>query len=138
MKRLIITLIILVLLKSQVISQNYDSSTYIPNSQLRKAINLIENGKVVQEELKFTKEREKYLENRLKIKDSILFHFATKEQYYKKIDSNYKIEIGNYKQVIFNDKLVFEIQSSKIVGLKRKKWLYLAIGSLTTYLITKQ
>ena len=127
----------MVLLKSQVISQNYDSSTYIPNSQLRKAINLIENGKVVQEELKFTKEREKYLENRLKIKDSVLFHFATKEQYYKKIDSNYKIEIGNYKQVIFNDKLVFEIQNSKIVGLKRKKWLFLAVGSLATYLIVK-
>jgi hypothetical protein len=102
-------------MKSQVISQTYDSSTLIPNSQLRKAINLIENGKIVQEELTLTKEREKYLENRLKIKDSILFHFATKEQYYKKIDSNHKIEIGNFKQVISNDKLVFEIQNSKIV-----------------------
>jgi hypothetical protein len=124
-------------MKSQVISQNYDSSTLIPNSQLRKAINLIENGKIVQEELTLTKEREKYLENRLKIKDSILFHFATKEQYYKKIDSNYKIEIGNFKQVISNDKLIYNLQSAKIVGLKRKKWLFLAIGSLTTYLITK-
>ena len=138
MKRLITTLIVLVLMKSQVISQTYDSSTLIPNSQLRKAINLIENGKIVQEELTLTKEREKYLENRLKIKDSILFHFATKEQYYKKIDSNYKIEIGNFKQVISNDKLIYNLQSSKIVGLKRKKWLFLAIGSLTTYLITKQ
>jgi hypothetical protein len=46
--------------------------------------------------------------------------------------------MGNFKQVIFNDKLVFEIQNSKIVGLKRKKWFYLAIGSLATYLITKQ
>jgi hypothetical protein len=124
-------------MKSQVISQNYDSSTLIPNSQLRKAINLIENGNIFQEKLTLTKEREKYLENRLKIKDSILFHFATKEQYYKKIDSNYKIEIGNFKQVISNDKLVFEIQNSKIVGLKRKKWLFLAVGSITTYLITK-
>ena len=138
MKRLITTLIVLVLMKSQVISQTYDSSTLVPNSQLRKAINLIENGKIVQEELTLTKEREKYLENRLKIKDSILFHFATKEQYYKKIDSNYKIEIGNFKQVISNDKLIYNLQSVKIVGLKRKKWLFLAIGSLTTYLITKQ
>jgi hypothetical protein len=124
-------------MKSQVISQNYDSSTLIPNSQLRKAINLIENGKIVQEELTLTKEREKYLENRLKIKDSILFHFATKEQYYKKIDSNYKIEIGNFKQVISNDKLIYNLQSAKMVGLKRKKWLFLAIGSISTYLITK-
>jgi hypothetical protein len=124
-------------MKSQVISQTYDSSTLIPNSQLRKAINLIENGKIVQEELTLTKEREKYLENRLKIKDSILFHFATKEQYYKKIDSNYKIEIGNFKQVISNDKLIYNLQSAKMVGLKRKKWLFLAIGSISTYLITK-
>jgi hypothetical protein len=124
-------------MKSQVISQTYDSSTLIPNSQLRKAINLIEKGKIVQEELTLTKEREKYLENRLKIKDSILFHFATKEQYYKKIDSNYKIEIGNFKQVISNDKLIYNLQSAKMVGLKRKKWLFLAIGSISTYLITK-
>lgn len=124
-------------MKSQVISQTYDSSTLIPNSQLRKAINLIENGKIVLEELKLTKEREKYLENRLKIKDSILLHFSTKEEYYKKIDSNYKIEMGNYKQVIFNDNLVLQLKNSKIIGLKRKKWLFLAVGSLTTYLITK-
>ena len=138
MKRLIITLIILVLAKLQGISQTYDSSTLIPNSQLRKAINLIERGKVVEEELNLTKERSIYFENRLKIKDSIILHYATKEQYYKKLDSNYKLEINNLKNVAFNDKLVFQLQNSKIVGLKRKKWFYLAIGSLTTYLITKQ
>jgi hypothetical protein len=92
----------------------------------------------MEEELKLTKEREKYLENRLVIKDSIIYHYATKEQYYKKIDSNYNVEIGNYKQVIFNDKIIYNLQSSKIIGLKRKKWLFLAVGSLTTYLITKQ
>lgn len=131
-------LIILALSKLQGISQTYDSSTLIPNSQLRKAINLIENGKLVQEELNLTKEREKYLENRLKIKDSIIFHYATKEQYFKKMDSNYQIELGNLKQIIFNDKIVYNLQNSKIVGLKRKKWLFLAVGSLSTYLITKQ
>ena len=130
---------ILILFKFQATSQiASDSITCIPNSQLRKAINLIEKGKVVQEELNLTKERSNYLENRLNIKDSIIFHYASKEQYYKKIDSNYNVEIGNYKQVIFNDKIIYNLQNSKIVGLKRKKWFYLAIGSLTTYLITKQ
>ena len=130
---------ILILFKFQAISQiASDSVTCIPNIQLRKAINLIEKGKVVEEELKLTKEREKYLENRLVIKDSIIYHYATKEQYFKKLDSNYQIELGNLKQVVFNDKLIYNLQSSKIIGLKRKKWLFLAVGSLTTYLITKQ
>jgi len=131
--------LILILFKFQAISQiASDSVTSIPNSQLRKAINLIEKGKVMEEELKLTKEREKYLENRLVIKDSIIYHYATKEQYFKKLDSNYQIELGNLKQVVFNDKLIYNLQSSKIIGLKRKKWLFLAVGSLTTYLITKQ
>ena len=68
------------------ISQNLnDSVTCIPNYQLRKAINLIEKGKVTQEELDSTKQLVIYLNKRITTKDSIILRYGQKDQYWKKI-----------------------------------------------------
>ena len=82
---------------SKGISQNSsDSVTCIPNTQLRKAINLIENGKVVKKELELSNERTVLLEYRISTKDSIISQYVKKEDNWKKIDANYKTQIFHY------------------------------------------
>jgi hypothetical protein len=137
MKKLITILTIIIITKFQATSQTLDSLIQIPASKLRIAINLIEKGKVTQEELLLTKEKVITLEQRVQYKDSIIYKYVQKDQYWNKLDSNYKIEINNFKQVIFNDNIIYQLQNTKIKGLKRQKWLYLLIGVTSTYFIIK-
>jgi DNA-binding XRE family transcriptional regulator len=131
-------LTILVLTKSQGISQIYrDSVTSIPNSKLRKAINLIEEGKVVKEELKLSKENIKFLEHRIEVKDSIIYRYATKDLFWKQLDSNNKLEITNYKKVIANTNQMFDIQTKNLKKQKRLGFVKLAFGVLVGLFIAK-
>lgn len=138
MKKLLITLIILVLWTSKGISQTLnDSVTCIPNVQLRKAINLIENGKVVKQELELVKERSVVLEFRISVKDSIINQYIKNENNWKKIDSNYKKTIFNYEDYTKNTQRIFEEQRSKIRHLQVKKWLGVLAGIGIGYVIAK-
>ena len=128
----------MVLWTSKGISQNLnDSVTCIPNIQLRKAINLIENGKVVKQELELANEKAVVLENRLCLKDSIISQYVQNEKSWKKIDSNYKIQIYHYEDYKKNTQRIFEEQRSQIRGLKLKKWLGIFLGIGVGYLIHK-
>ena len=123
---------------SKGISQNSnDSVTCIPNSQLRRAITIIENGKVVKQELELTKERSVWLEYRISTKDSIISQYQQKEDNWKKIDSNYKSRISNYQQYTKNSQTIFEEQRKQIRGLKFKKWLGILAGFGIGYVIAK-
>ena len=129
---------ILVLMTSKGISQNSnDSVTCIPNYQLRKAINLIEQGKVAQEELDSTKQLVVYLNKRITTKDSILLRYGQKDQYWKKIDGVNKEKIGNLNQVIDNQNKVIGIQSRSIRRGKIGKVAMLMLGLGTGFLISK-
>lgn len=128
----------LVLMTSKGISQNSnDSVTCIPNYQLRKAINLIEQGKVAQEELDSTKQLVVYLNKRITTKDSLLFRYGQKDQYWKKIDGVNKEKIGNLNQVIDNQNKVIGIQSRSIRRGKLGKVAMLMLGLGTGFLISK-
>jgi hypothetical protein len=123
---------------SKGISQNSnDSVTCIPNYQLRKAINLIEQGKVAQEELDSTKQLVVYLNKRINTKDSILLRYGQKDQYWKKIDGVNKEKIGNLNQVIDNQNKVIGIQSRSIRRGKIGKVAMLMLGLGTGFLISK-
>lgn len=138
MKKLVITLMTLVLMTSKGISQNSnDSVTCIPNYQLRKAINLIEQGKVAQEELDSTKQLVVYLNKRITTKDSLLFRYGQKDQYWKKIDGVNKEKIGNLNQVIDNQNKVIGIQSKSIRRGKIGKFAMLALGFGAGIIISK-
>jgi|688.fasta_scaffold222458_5 hypothetical protein len=129
---------ILVLMTSKGISQNSnDSVTCIPNYQLRKAINLIEQGKVAQEELDSTKQLVVYLNKRITTKDSILLRYGQKDQYWKKIDGVNKEKIGNLNQVIDNQNKVIGIQSKSIRRGKIGKFAMLALGFGAGIIISK-
>ena len=123
---------------SKGITQNSnDSVTCIPNSQLRRAITIIENGKVVKQELELTKERSVWLEYRISTKDSVISQYQQKEDNWKKIDANYKSRINNYQQYTKNTQKIFEEQRKQIRGLKFKKWLGILAGFGIGYVIAK-
>jgi hypothetical protein len=123
---------------SKGISQNSnDSVTCIPNYQLRKAINLIEQGKVAQEELDSTKQLVVYLNKRITTKDSILLRYGQKDQYWKKIDGVNKEKIGNLNKVIDNQNKVIGIQSKSIRRGKIGKFAMLALGFGAGIIISK-
>ena len=129
---------ILVLMTSKGISQNSnDSVTCITNYQLRKAINLIEQGKVAQEELDSTKQLVVYLNKRITTKDSILLRYGQKDQYWKKIDGVNKEKIGNLNKVIDNQNKVIGIQSKSIRRGKIGKFAMLALGFGAGIIISK-
>lgn len=123
---------------SKGISQNStDSVTCIPNSQLRKAINIIENGKVVKQELELSKERYVVLEYRIATKDSIISQYINKEKNWIKIDENHKKQIINYEDYTKNTQRIFEEQRKRIRGLKFKKWAGILAGFGIGYVIAK-
>jgi hypothetical protein len=128
----------LVVWTSKGISQNStDSVTCIPNSQLRKAINIIENGKVVKQELELSKERYVVLEYRIATKDSIISQYINKEKNWIKIDENHKKQIINYEDYTKNTQRIFEEQRKRIRGLKFKKWAGILAGFGIGYVIAK-
>jgi hypothetical protein len=128
----------LVVWTSKGISQNStDSVTCIPNSQLRRAINIIENGKVVKQELELSKERSVVLEYRIATKDSIISQYINKESNWIKIDENQKKQIVNYKDYVKNSQRIFEEQRKRIKGLKFKKWAGILAGFGIGYVIAK-
>jgi hypothetical protein len=124
-------------MKSQGISQTSDSVTCIPNVQLRKAINLIENAKVVKEELEDTKQINILLNKRIQLKDSIILKYGIKEINWKRIDSNYQKQIENDNNYQKNTQKIFEIQRSQIRRQKWSKWAMLVAGVGAGYLISK-
>ncbi len=128
----------LVLMTSEGISQNLnDSVTCIPNEQLRKAINLIEQGKITKEELDSTKQLVLYLNKRIDTKDSILIRYGQKDQYWKKIDGVNKEKIGNLNQVISNQNKVIEIKDYTIRKQKKIGIMKLLLGVALGFFIAK-
>lgn len=123
---------------SKGISQNSsDSVTCIPNSQLRRAINIIENGKIVKKELELSKERSVVLEYRISTKDSIIGQYVNKETNWKKVEDNQKKQIANYENYAKNTQRIFEEQRKRIRGLKFKKWAGILAGFGIGYVIAK-
>ncbi len=126
------------LMTSEGISQNLnDSVTCIPNEQLRKAINLIEQGKITKEELDSTKQLVLFLNKRINTKDSILIRYGQKDQYWKKIDGVNKEKIGNLNQVISNQNKVIEIKDYTIRKQKKIGIMKLLLGVALGFFIAK-
>jgi uncharacterized protein YeaO (DUF488 family) len=129
MKKLVIILTILVLNNLKATSQTVlDSTTAIPNTQLRKAINIIEKGKLVQQELDLTKQEVDFLDKRIQKKDSIIFNYAQKDIEWNKFYKNYQIELRNNKEYQSNTQSIFERQTILIKRNKYNKWIFLAAG----------
>jgi hypothetical protein len=131
-------LLITLLTAYQGISQtSSDSVTCLPNAQLKKAINLIEKGKVVEEELVATKELLKNSETRLSLKDSIIGKYQLSEKEYKSLVTNFEQNLNNDKRIIYN--LETQIKLSKKIARRQKlsKYIVGILGVSIGYLISK-
>ena len=131
-------LLITLLTAYQGISQtSSDSVTCLPNAQLKKAINLIEKGKVVEEELVATKELLKNSETRLSLKDSIIRKYQLSEKEYKSLVTNFEQNLNNDKRIIYN--LETQIKLSKKIARRQKlsKYIVGILGVSIGYLIAK-
>jgi hypothetical protein len=131
-------LLITLLTAYQGISQtSNDSVTCLPNAQLKKAINLIEKGKVVEEELVATKELLKNSETRLSLKDSIIGKYQLSENQYKSLVANFEQNLNNDKRIIYN--LETQIKLSKKIARRQKlsKYIVGILGVSIGYLIAK-
>ena len=66
------------------ISQIAYDSIKIPSVHLKKAINIIENGKVIKQELALTQSKSKTQDSLLATKDIIINAYAKKDSIYNK------------------------------------------------------
>lgn len=131
-------LLITLLLTYRGISQTAsDSVTCIPNSQLKKAISLIELGKVHKEELDANNIKIGKLESLILTKDGIIGEYKKKDSYNDSLIVAYKGIVQNYQKTISNSEEAFSLQTKKLRREKLKKWGTLVLGVATGFLIFK-
>lgn len=119
---------------SQIVSTD---STSIPNTQLKKAINIIELGKVYKEELNVSVIKIGKLEGLINTKDEIIDEQKKKNQYKDSVIVAYKSIVQNMNKSLSNAEVSFSLQTKKLRREKLKKWGSLFIGVVTGYLIFK-
>lgn len=121
------------------ISQTSNDSTLIsiPTYQLKKAINLIEKGKVTEEELSITKDKVLILNESLKKKDGIIAEYSKKDSLILNTLNSYKSIIDNLESSLANEKKINVINKIKNRRQKLKKWYSLFIGIGIGFLIHK-
>jgi hypothetical protein len=135
MKKHLIMLTVLVAIKLSAISQTSDSVTCLPNSQLKKAINLIEQGKVVKEELEVSKKKIITLEEFLNHKDKIINEFQKKDSLSKNVIMSYEQAVINFQAQIKNAETISKLQKKTINRLKFRKFIALGLGFGAGFLI---
>jgi uncharacterized protein YdcH (DUF465 family) len=137
MKKLIVTLIIIMGIASESISQTSKDSICLPIDQLKKAINTIERGKVMEEELSLVKNKLQLKDSLIVLKDSIISQYVFRENNYQSLMSNYQTNIKNDGKII--DNLQTTINLSKKISKRQavSKWIVGILGLSIGYLIAK-
>lgn len=132
-------LIILIHLVLSSISQNSNDSALIsiPTYQLKKAINLIEKGKVVEQELAISKEKISLLSESVRNKELQIVEYSRKDASYQNTISGYKQVVSNLETSLSNAKAINTIEKVKNRRQKLKKWYSLVIGVAIGFVISK-
>ena len=133
------TLIIILLMTLRGISQtsNDTSITCLPNIKLRKAIVLIERGKVTESQLMLREIKINNLEQIIQNQDSALRQYAKKDSLMTAMIMGYKKLAENDLTTIKNFRHNEELYVKQLRRQKFKKWVTLATGIGIGYLITK-
>ena len=139
MKKLILTLTILILLQLSSISQTSNDSSLvsIPSYQLKKAINLIEKGKVVEQELSLSNQKILLLDESMRKKDLVIAEYSNKDSISQRVISSYKSMVVNLESSLANAKAINTIDKIQNRKQKLKKWYTLVIGIGIGFLIAK-
>lgn len=112
-----------------------DSLTTIPTAQLKKAINIIENAKVMKEELGITKHKILVMDSLLITKDKKIVEYKVKDSLNNNIIGSYKEIVLNLNKSLLNSDLSYGLINMKLAGEKRKKWATLVLGVGVGFLI---
>jgi hypothetical protein len=99
------------------------------------AIVKIEQGKLYKQELEFTNEKVKVLENRIVLKDSMIIFLREKDALNNKMMWSYDDTIDNYKKMIGNLEDKYKLQRSISRRQKLAKWGTFIAGLGGGYLI---
>jgi hypothetical protein len=137
MKKQIVILIITHLLIFKGISQTSDSVTCIPNSQLKLAINKIEEGKVMKQELTLINTKVSFLEKSNSTKDVLIKQYEQKDSLNNLINLGLRDAIKNLNTSIANNELKYSAQAIKLKRQKLRKWGTLILGFGIGYLAFK-
>lgn len=119
---------------SQTVSTS-DSLTTIPTSQLKKAINIIENAKVMKEELKITNHKILVMDSLLITKDKKIIEYKVKDSLNNNVIGSYKEIVSNLNKSLVNSDLSYALVNIKLGREKTKKWATLLLGVGVGFLI---
>lgn len=107
-------------------SQTSADTVCLPLEQAKAAINIIEKGKVVQQELALTRKSLTVAEDRIKVKDSTIKQFLIKEAAYLGAVNNLKATIANNDKIIENLEKTITLERKNARGKNVWKWIALA------------
>lgn len=137
MKKLFLLLTITLLIASDCISQISDSTTAIPNTQLKKAIVLIELGKVTATELALQKQKVGIMQLQLANKDSIIAVLI-------KSNALSGAMVDSYKEVVASKNVQAELLKGQLAIMRIKdrrnkivRWITFGLGVAAGYFIFK-
>lgn len=112
-----------------------DSITCIPTIQLKKAINIIEQAKVMKEELYLKDHKLFSMDSLLRIKDSKVSEYQRKDSTNARIILAYKDIVSNLNKTVANGDLAYAGINMKLTKEKTKKWATLLLGVGVGFLI---
>jgi hypothetical protein len=137
MKKRLITLATTILIASQAISQtsSKDSVTCIPNSQLKKAIELIEKSRVHEEEIENLKQTMNLFRKSVINKDSIITIMSGREIEYRTIMTNQLKQITNCQVLVNNLERNVEVRSKFYKSQKKKSAITALVGIVVAFFI---
>jgi len=136
MKKQIAIATLLLAIKFPSISQtSSDSVTCLPNSQLKKAINLIEEGKVYKEEAELGRTKIATLEGYVKNRQLIIKEFQKKDSISMNVISSYEQAVLNFQAQVKNAETINKIQKKIINKQKLYKALSLCLGFGAGFLV---
>jgi len=137
MKKRLITLATTILIASQAISQtsSKDSVTCIPNSQLKKAIELIEKSRVHEEEIENLKQTMNLFRKSVINKDSIITIMSGREIEYRTIMTNQSKQITNCQVIVNNLEMNVEVRSKFYKSQKKKSAITALVGIVVAFFI---
>ena len=118
-----------------VLTSDKDSITCIPTIQLKKAINIIEQAKVMKEELYFKNHKIFSMDSLLRIKDQKVSEYQRKDSTNARIILAYKDIVSNLNKTVANGDLAYAGINMKLAKEKTKKWATLLLGVGVGFLI---
>ena len=118
-----------------VLTSDKDSITCIPTIQLKKAINIIEQAKVMKEELYFKNHKIFSMDSLLRIKDQKVSEYQRKDSTNARIILAYKDIVSNLNKTVANGDLAYAGLNMKLAKEKTKKWATLVLGVGVGFLI---